>query len=85
LDYYTGTICLFAFSFIPYGFCSCDGQLLDINQYTLLYSLIGTKYGGDGVTNFMLPDLNCAHGKSALPYTTMRYCIAMGDNYPPRD
>jgi len=48
---------LFAFGFAPKGWTICAGQLLPINQNTALFSLLGTTYGGNGQTNFALPDL----------------------------
>jgi len=45
------------FNFAPRGWAQCDGQILPINQNQALYSLLGTNYGGDGRTNFALPDL----------------------------
>src|SRR5215213_5313178 len=48
---------LFACDFAPQGWAQCNGQLLPINQNQALYSLLGTTYGGDGRTNFALPDL----------------------------
>ena len=45
------------FSFAPRGWAFCDGQILPINQNQLLYSLLGTTFGGDGRTTFALPDL----------------------------
>jgi microcystin-dependent protein len=45
------------FNFAPRGWAFCDGQILPINQNQSLYSLLGTTYGGDGRTNFALPDL----------------------------
>lgn len=50
-------IFLFAGSFAPYGFLLCEGQLLPIAQYTALFSILGTAYGGDGRSTFALPDL----------------------------
>jgi len=47
----------FAFNFPPRGWAHCDGQILPINQNQSLFSLLGTTYGGDGRTNFGLPDL----------------------------
>ncbi|HSC54237.1 MAG TPA: tail fiber protein [Phnomibacter sp.] len=44
------------FSFPPKGFANCSGQLLSISQNTALFSLLGTTYGGNGTTNFQLPD-----------------------------
>jgi microcystin-dependent protein len=46
-----------AMNFAPIGWAFCAGQLLPISQYTALFSLIGTYYGGNGTTNFQLPDL----------------------------
>ncbi len=54
---FLGDIKLFGFNFAPRGFALCDGQLLPIAQHQSLFSLLGTSYGGDGVTTFALPDL----------------------------
>lgn len=54
---YLGQISMFGGNFAPSGWAFCNGQLLSISQYTALYSLIGTYYGGDGVTTFALPNL----------------------------
>ena len=48
---------IFSFSYNPQGWAKCDGQLLPINQNQALFSLLGTTYGGNGQTNFGLPDL----------------------------
>jgi microcystin-dependent protein len=56
-DAFLGEIRLFAGNFAPLGWAFCIGQLLSISGNDALYSLIGTLYGGDGVTNFALPDL----------------------------
>ncbi len=45
------------FNFAPRGWAYCDGQLLPINQNQSLYSLLGTTFGGDGITSFALPDM----------------------------
>ncbi|MBD1362331.1 phage tail protein [Mucilaginibacter sp. ZT4R22] len=55
-----GEIKMFAGSFAPVGWFTCEGQRLPINQYTALFSILGTSYGGDGVTYFQLPDLRSA-------------------------
>ena len=44
-------------NFAPSGFAMCNGQVVPINQNTALFSLLGTQFGGDGVTTFTLPDL----------------------------
>jgi microcystin-dependent protein len=48
------------FNFAPRGWATCNGQLLAISQNTALFSLLGTTYGGNGVTNFALPNLEGA-------------------------
>ena len=48
---------LMSFNFPPKGWAACNGQLLPINQNQALFSLLGTTYGGNGSTNFALPDL----------------------------
>lgn len=56
-EYYLGQIQQFGFNFPPRNWLLCNGQLLPINQYQSLYSLLGTYYGGNGRTDFALPDL----------------------------
>src|SRR5215470_10292311 len=48
---------MFSFGFAPAGWALCNGQLLPINQNQALFSLLGTTYGGNGQTNFALPNL----------------------------
>lgn len=48
---------IFSFVFAPRAWAQCNGQLLPINQNQALFSLLGTTYGGNGTTNFQLPDL----------------------------
>ena len=52
-----GEIYMFGGNFAPRGFFLCNGQLLPISQYTALFSILGTTYGGNGTTNFALPNL----------------------------
>lgn len=54
---FLGQITLYAFDFALRGWAYCDGQLLPINQNQALFSLLGTSYGGNGTTNFALPNL----------------------------
>ncbi|PWK85925.1 phage tail protein [Fulvimonas soli] len=54
---FLGQIMPVAFNFAPKYFALCNGQLLPINQNQALFSLLGTYYGGNGTTNFALPDL----------------------------
>jgi microcystin-dependent protein len=48
---------IFPFNFAPKGWAFCDGQILPLSQNTALFSLLGTTYGGDGKSNFALPNL----------------------------
>lgn len=54
---FVGQIMPAAFGFTPKNFASCNGQLLPIAQNQVMFSLLGTFYGGNGTTNFQLPDL----------------------------
>lgn len=55
-DQFVGEIRMFGGSFAPMDWAFCDGSTLPINLYDVLFSVIGTLYGGDGVNNFKLPD-----------------------------
>lgn len=54
---YVGEIRMFGFSRVPNGWFACNGSLQPISEYEVLYTLIGTTYGGDGITTFAVPDL----------------------------
>ena len=56
-DPFVAEIRVFPFNFAPRGWAWCDGQLLPLSQNTALFSLLGTTYGGNGKSNFALPDL----------------------------
>ncbi len=56
-DHYIGQIRAFAFDYAPEGWMPCDGRLLPPSAHAELYSLLGTRFGGDGHTSFALPDL----------------------------
>ena len=56
-DNFLGEIRAVGFNFAPTGWATCDGQLLAISQSTALFSLLGTFYGGNGSSNFALPNL----------------------------
>jgi len=60
---YIGEIRVFAGNFAPVGWLLCQGQILPISQYDVLFNLIGTTYGGDGQNTFALPNL-----ASRIPY-----------------
>jgi microcystin-dependent protein len=62
-DPFVAEIRVFPFNFAPKGWAFCDGQILPLSQNTALFSLLGTTYGGDGKSNFALPDLQ---GRAAM-------------------
>jgi microcystin-dependent protein len=59
-DQYVGEIRMVGFNFAPVGWATCSGQLMAITQNTALFSLLGTNYGGDGKSNFALPNMQAA-------------------------
>jgi|SRR5579885_2887545 len=70
-DQYVAEVRAFPFNFAPKGWAFCDGQILPLSQNTALFSLLGTYYGGDGKSNFALPNLqgnlaNCQGQGSGL-------------------
>ena len=71
---YLGEIRMVPFSFAPTGWAMCNGQLLSKAQNNALFTLLGTTYGGDGITNFALPDfqerapIHYGQGPGLTPY-----------------
>jgi len=57
MDPFVAEIRIFPFNFAPKGWAFCDGQIMPLSQNTALFSLLGTTYGGDGKSNFALPNL----------------------------
>lgn len=80
---YLGQISLFAFSRIPSNMQPCDGQLLQISDYSTMYSLLGTDYGGNGFINFALPHLQPPPGLNGAGQG--QYCICINGIYPTAD
>ncbi|MBI2273933.1 MAG: tail fiber protein [Bacteroidetes bacterium] len=72
-----GSIILVGFNFEPPGFLFCDGRILSVQQYMALFSLIGNKFGGDGMNNFALPKL-------PAPQEGLQYLIAFNGTFPSR-
>src|ERR1700677_1019887 len=70
---YLGEIRAFSFNFNPRNWQPCNGQLLSIQQNQALFSILGTTYGGNGTTNFALPDLR---GRAPIG-------VGPGPNLPP--
>ncbi|MGH7443050.1 MAG: phage tail protein, partial [bacterium] len=56
-DPFVGEIRMFGGTYAPSGWLTCDGQLVPISDYQVLYTLVGTTYGGNGQTTFGIPDL----------------------------
>jgi microcystin-dependent protein len=54
---FLGQVCIMGYNALPTGYASCQGQLLSIASNTALFSILGTIYGGNGVTTFALPDM----------------------------
>lgn len=74
-----GQIALFAGNFAPKGWLFCEGQLLPGNQNAALCALLGPTFGGNGDTNFALPDL-----RSKAPVSGLNYIIAVQGTWPDR-
>ncbi len=75
MEPFLGSLLLVPYNFAPQGWALCNGQLLPISQNTALFSLLGTTYGGDGVSTFALPDLrgrvpiSSGQGPGLQPYS----------------
>jgi len=79
-----GDVIRFAGNFAPRGWEFCDGQILPIADNENLYSILGTTYGGDGRTNFALPNLKDEGIIKSNAYFG-QYIIAIQGTYPNRD
>lgn len=81
MEGYLGTIMMCGFQFAPRAWATCNGALVSVNQNQALFSLIGTIFGGNGRTDFALPNLNGGRapgGKGSTPILSDR---RMGDSY----
>jgi len=79
MEEFIGVVKLVAFQYAPINWVACSGQLLPIAQYQALFSLLGTTFGGDGRTNFALPNLNAGTLQEGL-----HYIICLNGVYPSR-
>ncbi|MDR3543214.1 MAG: tail fiber protein [Desulfosporosinus sp.] len=79
MDPFMGLIRLLPYNFTPYGWMSCEGQILQIPNYSALFALIGNKFGGNGTTTFALPDL-----RGFEPQPGVRYFMATMGIFPSR-
>lgn len=78
---FVGEIMMVGYQFCPAGTMEADGRLLPIAEYTALFSLYGTTFGGDGRTTFGLPDLMTT---AKVDQPGIRYCVAIYGIYPSR-
>lgn len=79
MDPYIGQIVLLGFNFATQEYALCNGATLQVQEYAALFSLISTKYGGDGKSTFMLPNM-----MGMEPTPGMGYYIAVNGLYPSR-
>jgi len=77
---FLGQIQLFGFGFEQPDWVKCRGQILQMKEHKALYQLIGTKFGGNGILTFALPDL-----RDASPTPGMEYYISLKGVYPSRN
>ena len=75
---YIGETRIFAFGFAPAGWMACQGQLMPISEFTQLFQLIGTTYGGDGEASFGLPNATGPDSEG----TSLNICISLFGNVP---
>jgi microcystin-dependent protein len=80
MDYFLGQIVCFPYTFAPLGWMLCNGATLQIQQNTALFTLIGTKFGGNGTTTFCIPNL-----QGAEPQPGSGYYICVSGIYPARE
>jgi len=76
VDEFIATVVYFAGNFVPEGWMACDGSTLQVQQYAALFSLLGNRFGGDGVHTFSLPKIADLNGLKAI--------ICVNGVYPPR-
>ena len=79
--YFVSQILTFGTNFCPAGTMQANGQLLQISGNTALFSLLGTAFGGDGVTTFALPNIKAPLTANRAPLIT---CIAISGIFPSR-
>jgi microcystin-dependent protein len=81
---YIGSLLLVPFNFAPHGWALCNGQLLPINQNQALFSLIGNKFGGNGKTDFALPNLSGPKSIIDASGASCTWVIALQGMFPTR-
>jgi microcystin-dependent protein len=85
MESYLGSLLLVPYNFAPKGWAFCQGQIMPISQNTALFSLLGTTYGGDGVSNFALPNLTGDKAPTDASGAALNWIIALAGVYPSRD
>jgi microcystin-dependent protein len=80
-----GSLLLVPFNFAPVGWALCNGQLLPVSENQALFSLLGTTFGGDGFTNFALPNLTGTNAVNDPSSTALTWVISTQGVYPQRD
>ena len=78
---FLGSLLLVPYNFAPLGWAFCQGQLLPISQNAALFSVIGTNYGGDGLSTFALPNLT---GPTDASGAALNWIIALQGVFPSR-
>ena len=85
MDNFIGQIITTGYNFAQRGYALCEGQFLSISDNSALFSLLGTMYGGDGRTNFALPDLRMdRNGNKHWHPGTPVYQICLNGIFPSR-
>lgn len=82
LDPFLGEIMTFAGNFCPTGYLEANGAILPINQNQALFSILGTTYGGNGITTFALPDIKPI---LTVNRVALMSCIAVAGIFPSRN
>ena len=81
MNAFAGSLLLVPYDWAPRGWAVCNGQILQINQYTAIFALLGATYGGNGETNFALPNLP---GPTDANGTQLTWIICMQGIFPQR-
>jgi len=82
MESYIASLLLVGFNYAPPGWAVCNGQLLLIQQNTALFALLGTQFGGNGTTDFALPNMPATKDANGNPLT---WLICVNGIFPPRD
>lgn len=81
---FVGQVLMLASTYCPQGYIAANGALLSIPQNSALFSLLGTRFGGDGIRTFALPNLG-GHSQGSNTTNSLSVCIAVQGVYPSRN